>query len=157
MTKYCFRLISLCVMILLCVPVLAEVAVEEAAEQEAEAQFHERDDVYYQLELLATALSYTLRYYREDLTKDQLEDMMSGAIRGMLQGLGDRYSFYQSEDRRKREQENLFYAKFGGLGIRILPSPDGFVSIVQPMEGTPAMKAGLHSGDKIIEVDGESI
>jgi len=75
----------------------------------------------------------------------------------MLQGLGDRYSFYQSEDRRKREQENLFYAKFGGLGIRILPSPDGFVSIVQPMEGTPAMKAGLHSGDKIIKVEGESI
>ncbi len=120
-------------------------------------QPYTRDDVYRQIELFSTALSYVLGNYREELTKEQLEKVMSEAIRGMLQGLGDRYSFYQEETSRKREQENLFFAKFGGIGIRILPSPDGFVYVVQPMDGSPAMKAGLHSGDKILAVDGRSI
>jgi len=152
------------ILILVSFPTLAkeseqvpELPSQEAVEQEDEAQAYERDDVYQQLQLFSTALSYVLLNYYKDLTKEELEKVMSGAISGMLQGLGDRYSFYQSETRRKREQENLFYAKFGGLGIRILPSPDGFVNIVQPMEGTPAMRAGLRSGDKIIKVDGESI
>ena len=157
-------LVSILMMILLSFPVLAEVETKETEVETEEVvgedegdQLHEKDDVYYQLELFSTALSYILRNYHKDLTKKQLEEVMNGAIRGELQGLGDRYSFYQSKTRRKREQEDLFYAKFGGLGIRILPSPDGFVKIVQPLAGTPAMKAGLRSGDKIIRVDGESI
>lgn len=161
MIKKHFLLIPIILSILISVPVWAEVAEEEVAEevvdQEEEAQIHEEDDVYHQLELFSTALSYVLRNYYKDLSKDELEKLMSGAISGMLQGLGDRYSFYQPETRRKREQENLFHAKFGGLGIRILPSPDGFVNIVQPIPGTPAMKAGLHAGDKIIKVNDESI
>ena len=153
-------LISILMAILLSFPALAEITteeMEEAVQQDEGDQIHEKDDVYYQLELFSTAMAYILRNYREDLTKKQLEEVMNGAIRGSLLGLGDRYSFYQSESRRRREQEDLFYAKFGGLGIRILPSPDGFVKIVQPLAGTPAMKAGLRSGDKIIRVDGESI
>jgi len=118
---------------------------------------YDRDDVYKQIELFSTALSYVLSNYYQNLTKEQLDEVMSEAIKGMLQGLGDRYSFYQAETSRKREQENLFFAKFGGLGIRILPSPDGFVNVVQAMDGTPAMKAGLHAGDKILMVDGKSI
>lgn len=157
MIRKCFALFSVFIMILVSFPILAEETEEVATEEEDGSQPYETDDVYYQLELISTALSYALINYYEELTKDQLEDVTSGAIRGMLQGLGDRYSFYQPKTRRKREQENLFYAKFGGLGIRILPSPDGFVNIVQPMPGTPAMKAGLHSGDKIVKVDGESI
>lgn len=66
-------------------------------------------------------------------------------------------SAYQPEERRKQEQEGYLYTRFGGLGIRILASPDGYVKIIQPLDGTPAMKAGLRSGDKIIEIDGESI
>ncbi len=159
MIRKCFTLVSVFLSILISFPILAEVAevIEEAVEQEDSSPIHETDDVYNQLELFTTALSYVLINFHKDLTQDQLEEVTSGAIRGMLQGLGDRYSFYQPKSRRKREQENLFYAKFGGLGIRILPSPDGFVNIVQPMAGTPAMKAGLHSGDKIIKVEGESI
>jgi len=153
-------LVSILMAILLSFPALAEVTTEEteeAVQQDEGDQIHEKDDVYYQLELFSTAMAYILRNYREDLTKKQLEEVMNGAIRGSLLGLGDKYSFYQSETRRRREQEDLFYAKFGGLGIRILPSPDGFVKIVQPLAGTPAMKAGLRSGDKIIKVNGESV
>lgn len=143
------------IFILISFPLLAQEAVEK--DQKEEAGAYENDDVYDQLELFSTAMSYMLKNYYKDLSKEDLDKAMSGAISGMMQGLGDRYSFYQPKARRKREQENLFYAKFGGLGIRILPSPDGYVNIVQPMEGTPAMKAGLRSGDKIIKVDDESI
>jgi carboxyl-terminal processing protease len=118
---------------------------------------YSRDDVYRQIELYSTALSNVLGNYYENLTKEQIEKIMGESIKGMLQGLGDRYSYYQEETRRRREQENLFFAKFGGIGIRILPSPDGFVYVVQPMDGSPAMKSGLHSGDKIFAVDGKSI
>jgi len=157
MIRKLFTLVSVFILILFSFPILAEVAEEVDVEQGDGAKIHETDDVYRQLELFSTALSYVLINYHEDLTKDQLDEATSGAIRGLLQSLGDRYSFYQPGEHRKREQENLFYAKFGGLGIRILPSPDGFVNIVQPMPGTPAMKAGLHSGDKIIKVNDESI
>jgi carboxyl-terminal processing protease len=144
-------------------PALAEAAEElpeEVVEQEEEAKPFEKEDLYYQLELFSTALSYVLHNFYNDnreFTDEDIENAINGAIRGMLQGLGDRYSFYQPKERRKREQEDLFHARFGGLGIRILPSADGFVKIVQPLDGTPAMKAGLRSGDKIIKVNDESI
>jgi carboxyl-terminal processing protease len=160
----CFASCAFLTSILGSFPILAEEheqvsnpPLEEVIEQEDKAQIYEKEDVYRQLELFSTALSYVLLNYYKDLTKEELEKLMNGAVSGMLRGLDDRYSFYQSETRRRREQENLFYAKFGGLGIRILPSPDGFVNIVQPMDGTPAIKAGLRSGDKIIKVNGESI
>jgi carboxyl-terminal processing protease len=151
--------ITIFIFIFFVFPIFAEVA-PEVKQQSANGEKSEKykmDDVYKQLEFFSTSMYYILQNFYKDLSKDDIDKAMSGAINGMLQGLGDRYSFYQPESRRKREQENLFFAKFGGLGIRILPSPDGFVNIVQPMDGTPAMKAGLRSGDKIIKVDGNSI
>lgn len=139
-----------------CLTVQSQVT-NDLSQTDKQKQVYDRDDVYRQLEIFSTALAYTLHNYYEEITKEKLDKIMSSAIKGLMEGLGDRYSFYQAETSRKREQENLFYAKFGGLGIRILPSPDGFVSVVQPMEGSPAMKAGLHAGDKILRVDGKSI
>ena len=160
----CSALLALCFLLSASsLPALAEAleqAVEEVVEPEEEAQPYEKDDLYYQLELFSTSLSYVLHNFYNDnreFTEEDVENAVNGAIRGMLQGLGDRYSFYQPKERRKREQEDLFHARFGGLGIRILPSADGFVKIVQPLDGTPAMKAGLRSGDKIIKVNDESI
>ncbi len=158
MTMKRFALISIFILILTSFPVLAQESqdvVEQQVEQESE--IHEMDDVYRQMELFSTALSHVLHNYYKDLTKEELEKVMNGAIDGMMRGLGERNSFYQPETRRKREEEDLFLGKFGGLGIRIDTSLDGFVNIVQPIDGTPAMRAGLHSGDKIIRVDGESI
>ena len=165
--KLRFILYALCFMLLASsLPVLAEVEVEtepeseEAIEQVEKEPPFEKDDLYQQIELFSTALFYVLRNYYNDnreFTQADVEKLMNGAISGMLQGLGDRYSVYLPETYKKREQENLFHAKFGGLGIRILPSADGYVKIVQPLDGSPAMKAGLRSGDKIIKVNGESI
>lgn len=157
MFKFRFLSIIILMSIFAIFPVLAEVSAKEQNAKETKSEKYDTDDIYNQLEYFSTSMYYILQNFYKELTKEDIEKAMSGAINGMLQGLGDRYSFYQSESRRRREQENLFFAKFGGLGIRILPSPDGFVNIVQPMDGTPAMKAGLRAGDKIIKVDGESI
>lgn len=132
----------------------------EATEKAKPEPPYEKDDLYEQIEHFSTAMVYVLNNFyndNEEFSKTDVEKLIDGAIKGMLQGLGDRYSVYLPKTYKKREQENLFHAKFGGLGIRILPSADGFVKIIQPLDGSPAMKAGLRAGDKIIKVEDESI
>ena len=84
------------------------------------------------------------------------EEMLEGAIKGALAALDDPYSFYLPPMDQKREAENLYHAKFGGLGIRIY-ADKGFIKIARPLFNTPAMRAGLQAGDYITKVDGEAI
>jgi carboxyl-terminal processing protease len=94
-------------------------------------------------------------HYYEDV--DQ-QEMYEGAIKGALAALDDPYSFYLPPVDQKREEENLYHARFGGLGIRIYADPDnGFIKIARPLSNTPAMRAGLQAGDYITKVDGEAI
>ncbi len=92
-------------------------------------------------------------HYYEDV--DQ-QEMFEGAIKGALAALGDPYTFYLPPVDQKREEENLYHAKFGGLGIRIYEDK-GFIKIARPLPNTPAMRAGLQAGDYITKVDGEPI
>ena len=92
-------------------------------------------------------------YYYEDI--DQ-QEMFEGAIKGAVAALDDPYSFYLPPVDQKREEENLYHAKFGGLGIRIYKDK-GFIKIARPLPDTPAMRAGLQAGDYITKVDGEPI
>jgi carboxyl-terminal processing protease len=82
--------------------------------------------------------------------------MLEGAIKGALAALNDPYTFYLPPMDQKREAENLYHAKFGGLGIRIY-ADKGFIKIARPLRNTPAMRAGLQAGDYITKVDGEAI
>ena len=84
------------------------------------------------------------------------EEMLEGAIKGALAALDDPYTFYLPPMDQKREAENLYHAKFGGLGIRIY-ADKGFIKIARPLSNTPAMRAGLQAGDYITKVDGEAI
>ncbi len=79
-----------------------------------------------------------------------------GAIRGILSVLGDSHTNYVSPERFEIENEDL-YGSFQGIGARVDMRPDGKLIIVSPMEGSPAMEAGLRPGDTILAVDGESI
>ena len=92
-------------------------------------------------------------HYYEDV--DQ-QEMFEGAIKGALAALDDPYTFYLPPVDQKREEENLYHAKFGGLGIRIYEDK-GFIKIARPLPNTPAMRAGLQAGDYITKVDGEPI
>ena len=69
--------------------------------------------------------------------------------------MDDPYSYYEDPESLKREQEDLIKGKFGGLGIWITLK-NGILTIISPIEDTPAYKAGIKAGDQIIKIDGES-
>ncbi len=84
-----------------------------------------------------------------------INKLVPGAIKGMLQELGDPYSRYMDPMSFQREQENLFMGHFHGLGI-IVTIVDEQLTVISPIEDTPAYQAGIKANDKIIKIDGES-
>ncbi len=90
------------------------------------------------------------QYYREvDVSK-----LMQGAIKGMLETL-DPHSSYLSEEIFKKMQSDTS-GEFGGLGIEV-SIKDGIIYITTPLDDTPAFRVGLKSGDRIIEINHDSI
>ena len=123
-------------------------------EKTALSQRDGRNSLMLQKALIEAIRKADVHYY-EDV--DQ-QEMFEGAIKGALAALGDPYTFYQPPVDQKREEENLYHAKFGGLGIQIYADLDkGFIKIAKPLPDTPAMRAGLQAGDYITKVDGEPI
>ncbi|WP_241494656.1 S41 family peptidase [Bacillus coahuilensis] len=83
------------------------------------------------------------------------EELVNGAINGMLDALEDPYSDYMSVS--EAEQFNqVISSSFEGIGAEI-QEKDGYIIVVSPIKGSPAEQAGLLPNDKILEVDGESI
>lgn len=81
--------------------------------------------------------------------------LMRGAIQGMLDALGDQHTFYM--DPSEYEQANIpLSGDYEGIGAWVDPDTE-FLTIVSPMEGSPAERAGLKPGDQIIAVDGEDM
>lgn len=80
------------------------------------------------------------------------------AILGMLDGLDDRYSLLMLPEDYAKLQEQMQAKEFGGIGIYIELDRDdeNRLTVFEPIEGTPAYKAGLMAGDKVMEIDGES-
>lgn len=91
-------------------------------------------------------------YIKKDI---DLDIVIQGAIRGMLKSLDDPYTRYMDPQVLKREQEDMFLGRFGGLGI-IISMKDEQLTIISPIEDTPAYRAGIKAGDKVIEIDGKS-
>lgn len=80
-------------------------------------------------------------------------DLVEGAIRGLLKTL-DPHTTYMAPDSYKQMQVETS-GKFGGLGIEITVR-NGILTVVAPIEGTPADKAGMQANDKIIKIEDES-
>jgi carboxyl-terminal processing protease len=97
-----------------------------------------------------------------DLVHDQYVDqpvddeaMMRGAIRGMLESLGDEHTSYM--DPEQYRQANIpLEGEYEGIGAWVDTDAE-YLTIVSPMAGSPAEKAGLKPGDQIIAVDGEDM
>ncbi len=106
--------------------------------------------VYENLKVFTEALSYVESNYVEEVEPDKV---IQGAIRGMLKTL-DPHSSYMPPDV-YREMQVETEGRFGGLGIEITMRDD-VLTVVSPIEGTPAFRAGIQPGDQIIKVDGES-
>ncbi len=82
-------------------------------------------------------------------------DLMRGAIRGMMQALGDQHSSYMDPEEYK--QANMpMDGQYEGIGAWVDTTGE-YLTITSPMKDSPAEKAGLQPGDKIIKVDGEDM
>ncbi|MDE0297718.1 MAG: S41 family peptidase [Candidatus Poribacteria bacterium] len=97
---------------------------------------------------IAEAVKKADEYYYEEIDR---KEMYEGAIKGALAALGDPYTYYLPERQQKREKEDLYHSKFGGLGIQIYVDK-GLIKIARPLPDSPAIKAGLQAGDYIVKV-----
>lgn len=93
----------------------------------------------------------------ENFIYQPLDDvkLVQGAIRGMLDSLGDKHTSYMTPE--EYEQANApLVGSYGGIGAYVDTSGD-FLTILNPMPGSPAERAGLKPGDQIIAVDHEDV
>lgn len=85
------------------------------------------------------------------------EKLITGSIKGMFESLDDPYSQYYTKEEFKKLQEQTS-GSYVGIGVVIGPTPDDeLITVVSPIEGSPAEKSGIKSGDKIIKVDGKEV
>lgn len=111
------------------------------------------DDYYYYLEIFNSVYNLIKTTY-VDGDKVSSKQLFHGALKGMLESLGDPHTAFLSEDDFK-ELTVETTGKFGGLGIHIT-SRDGYIYVVSPIEDTPAFREGIKPGDYIIAINGES-
>ena len=81
------------------------------------------------------------------------EELITASIEGMLKNLDPYTVFIRKED--QSSVDMLTRGKYGGVGIR-LGVRDGILTVISPMDGTPAQRAGVRPGDKIVEIDSVS-
>ena len=89
-----------------------------------------------------------------DSDEIDLERLSQGAIDGMIKALDDPYSAYFDAEQYELSQYSL-QGSFGGVGIEVTVDEEGGLVVVAPIVGTPAQKAGIMPGDKILAIDGE--
>jgi carboxyl-terminal processing protease len=109
-----------------------------------------RGDDYENLRIFTEILSLVQSNYVEDVESKKL---LEGAIKGMLKTLDPHTSFMPAEVYKEMQVETE--GQFGGLGIEITVR-DEQLTVVSPIEETPAYRAGLKAGDRIQKVDGET-
>lgn len=81
--------------------------------------------------------------------------LMQGAIRGMMDALGDKQTFYMEPQVYESETSSL-QGEYEGIGAYVDTDGD-YLTIVSPIEGSPADAAGLQPGDQVIAIDGEDM
>ena len=108
------------------------------------------NSTYEDLKVFTDVLGLIQKDYVEE-TKSK--DLIYGAIKGMLETL-DPHSAFMPPNMYKEMQEET-KGRFEGLGIEITIK-DTVLTVVSPIEGTPAYKAGILAGDQIVKIDGES-
>ena len=111
--------------------------------------YHQRGD----WERVVDDLARTIRVMEtHDPDQRDPNDILKGAVSGMIQVLDPHSSFFDEKTfaRMKEEQKGSFYGI--GVGIR---SIDGILTVISPVPGTPAARAGIRAGDIISEINGE--
>src|SRR6476646_11547245 len=107
-------------------------------------------ETYEELKTFSEVLTQIQKHYVEDA---KVKDLIQGAIRGMLSTL-DPHSAYMTPDMYKEMQVET-KGEFGGVGIQI-GVKENRLAVIAPIEGTPAYRAGVKSGDFITKVNDET-
>lgn len=111
------------------------------------ADLPEKQDTYHYLKLFSDIMSIVQDNY---VKKTDQKKLIYGAINGMLRELDPHSSFLTPTDYRELQIETK--GKFGGLGIEITVK-NNVLTVVSPIEGTPADKAGIKANDQILKID----
>lgn len=104
---------------------------------------------YEELKVFSEALSIVRKNYVEDVKP---KDLIYGAIKGMLSSLDPHSAFMTPEQYKEMQVDTK--GEFGGIGIQI-GMKDAMLTVIAPIEDTPAYKAGIKAGDKIVKINNE--
>ena len=122
-------------------------ATAPAAEKEKE-----EDTGYAQISVFARAVQLIRQDY-VDSKKVSYHDLIYAAMKGMLASLDPHSQFMDPDDFRDMQDDTR--SRFNGLGIEVSVK-NGLLTVITPMEDTPAAKAGILSGDQILRINGNS-
>jgi carboxyl-terminal processing protease len=104
---------------------------------------------YENIKIFTDAISIVQENYAEEVDP---KNLIYGAVKGMLLGLDPHSAFMSPEEYKEMQVETK--GSFGGIGIEI-GLRDNILTIIAPIEDTPAFMAGLKAGDKIIKIEGK--
>src|SRR5437763_6815635 len=118
----------------------------------AHAAENDPDNGYTQIAVFAKALQL-LRQDYVDGSKTSYHDLIYAAMKGMLASLDPHSQFMDPEDFKDMQDDTR--SRFNGLGIEV-SLKGGLLTVITPMEDTPAARAGILSGDQILRINGTS-
>ncbi len=107
------------------------------------------NNVYEDLKVFTDVLGLLQKEYVEETNS---KDLVYGAIKGMLETLDPHSAFMPPQMYKEMQEETK--GRFEGLGMEITVK-DGLLTVVSPIEDTPAFKAGILAEDQILKIDGE--
>ena len=107
------------------------------------------EETYKGLKMFSDVIDIVERLYVDPV---DTQELIQNAIQGMVHNLDPHSSFLPPDAFEDLQMDTQ--GEFTGIGISI-SMKDGYVTVVAPIEGTPAYKAGVKAGDKIIKADGE--
>ena len=107
-------------------------------------------DVYEDLKIFTDVLGLLQKEYVEETDS---KDLVYGAVKGMLETLDPHSAFMPPSVYKEMQEETK--GRFEGLGIEITLK-EGVLTVVSPIEDTPAFRAGIQAGDQILKIEGES-
>ena len=101
------------------------------------------------------SLPAVVRHVRDAYVEPIAEEtLVENAIRGIIRGLDEHSTFLDSGDFDHLKEETT--GKFGGIGVEV-GLVEGWFTVIAPIDGTPAARAGMRAGDVIVELDGASL
>lgn len=102
-----------------------------------------------------TGVAVLKRYFYKDLDNN---DLVDGALTGLAYSANDAYTLYMNTDVAEDFMESVDSDDYSGVGLYITSDPDdNKVLVVSPLSDSPAEKAGIVSGDKIVAIDGKNV